>query len=465
MPSTSSFDNLSEVQNKSLLEKGRIVLTLAWPAIVENILQTLVGFVDTLFVSELGLVEVSAVGITQTILQVYFAVFMAIGVGSTSLIARAIGANNIKEAQKVAKQSVLLSSWIGILFGLITLFFAEPILRLMGAEPAVLQQGTIYFRIVAVPSIFISLMFGLGSLLRGVGDTVSPMKAGFWMNGIHILLDYVLIFGLGPLPGFGIVGAAVATVVSRVVGVAILWIQLRKSETNIGKGWSRGWKADRSVLRSMIQISTPAAIERLIMRVGQVFYFGLILSLGTYTFAAHQIAGNIEAWSYLPGYGFAVAAATLVGQQLGAGRPKDAFSYGWISAGLCAVIMGFLGVFEFFGGEWAAHYFTRDASVIQQVGLALKIDAFKEIPLAIVLVLTGALNGAGDTKWPMISTAIGIWIVRVAGVYLLGIQLEWGLVGIWLAILLDNLWRAVFLGWRFHSRKWSQTMVKADFSS
>lgn len=454
MPSISSLDNPLS-QDSSICRKARLVFTLAWPAIVENALQTLVGFVDTLFVSKLGLVAVSAVGITQTILQVYFAVFMAIGVGSTALIAKAIGTNDIQEAQKIAKQSVLLSSWIGILFGIITLVLAEPILRIMGAEPAVLQQGKIYFLFVAVPSIVISLMFGLGSLLRGAGDTVSPMKAGLWMNGVHLVFDYIFIFGLGPIPGLGVEGAAIATVLSRVVGVVFLWRYLKRSKTNIGKEWSKGWKADKLILQSIIRVGTPAAIERLIMRFGQVLYFGLILSLGTYTFAAHQIAGNIESISYLPGYGFAVAATTLVGQSLGAKRVKDAFQYGWISTGLAILFMGAIGIFFFFGGEWMAHYFTQESNVIQQVGVTLKIDAFTQVPLAMVLVLTGALNGAGDTKWPMISTAVGIWIVRMLGVYLLAIWLDWGLAGVWIAILLDNLWRAIFLGWKLHSIRYS----------
>jgi putative MATE family efflux protein len=430
-----------------------IVMTLAWPAILENTLQTLVGFVDTLFVSKLGLAEVSAVGITQRILELYFAVFMAIGVGSTALIARYIGANQIEQARRVAKQSILLASWVGIVFGIATLFFAEPLLQMMGAEPAVLYQGTIYFRVVAVPSLFISLTFILGSLLRGAGDTVSPMKAGLWMNGVHIALDYLLIFGLGSLPGFGIAGAAAATVLARVFGLWLLIRSLRR--TSLGQEWSQGWKPDRQVLRSITGIGTPAAIERLIMRFGQVLYFGLILALGTYTFAAHQIAGNIETFSYLPGYGFAVAATTLVGQHLGAKRIKEALTYGYISVLLAIAFMGAIGIFLYFGGEWAAHYFTKESTVIHQVGVALKIDAFTQIPLAVVLVLTGALNGAGDTKWPMISTAVGIWVVRVAGVYELGIALGWGLAGVWMAILLDNLWRALFLGWRFYSRRWA----------
>jgi putative MATE family efflux protein len=442
---------VTDISNK---QKAIVVLSLAWPAIVENVLQTLVGFVDTLFVSKLGLISVSAVGITQTILQVYFAIFMAIGVGTTALIAKHVGANRLPDAREVAKQSILLSSGLGLLFGLITLFFAEPILKLMGSGPAVLHQGTIYFTWVAIPSIFMSLMFGLGSMLRGAGDTVSPMKAGLWMNAIHLLLDYILIFGLGPIPKLEIVGAAIATVLSRVFGVVLLYMYLKKSKTQIGQEWQGGWAVNKKILLSIAGIGTPAAIERLIMRFGQVLYFGLILSLGTYTFSAHLIAGNIESFSYLPGYGFAVAATTLVGQQLGANRRKDAITYGYISVLLAITFMATIGVALFFGGEWAAQYFTHDPSVIHQVGVALKIDAFTQIPLAIVLVLTGALNGAGDTKWPMVSTAIGIWIVRVIGVYLLGKALGWGLAGVWLAILLDNLWRAIFLGWRFYSKKW-----------
>jgi putative MATE family efflux protein len=315
----------------------------------------------------------------------------------------------------------------------------------MGAEPQVLADGVVYFRIVAVPSILISLMTVLGSILRAAGDTKTPMKVGIWINLIHVVLDYVLIFGLFGYGGWGIAGAAYATVIVRLIGVAALYVYIRKSKLSFSL-WTRD---SGEFALPLLRLSGPAAAERLIMRLGQVLYFGLIIRLGTDVYASHTIAGNIEIFSYMPGYGLAVAATTLVGQQLGAGRKEDAYHYGLLSAAVAVVFMSFVGVLLFFFSPLAATWFTDQADVIQMVTTALRIDAFAQPFLAIGLVVTGALQGAGDTKSPMYSTAIGMWLVRVLGVYVLSVQLEMGIAGIWLSIAIDLFIRAVFLLWRF----------------
>ncbi|MCF6095222.1 MATE family efflux transporter [Microaerobacter geothermalis] len=439
-------------------EKLVVILTLAYPAMIENILQTMVGFIDTLFIAKLGLVEVAAVGATNAILQIYFAVFMALGVGATAMIARKVGAKDFSGAQKIAKQSVLLSGLVGILFGLLTLMFADDFLRIMGANEHVTAKGVVYFRIVAVPSIFISLMFVLGSILRGAGDTKTPMKVSTWTNLLNIVLDYVLIFGFLFIPAMGLAGAALATVLSRVAGTLLLFFYLHKSKWGLGKGLWKNWFLEKDVIRSLVKIATPAGIERLIMRVGQILYFGMIISMGTFTYAAHQIAGNIEIFSYMPGYGLAVAATTLVGQSLGAGQKEEAYQYGMLTMYISIIIMSVIGVLLFILSPWAASIFTDNSTVVSQVVTALRIDAFAQPFLAIGLVLTGALQGAGDTKYPMYSTAIGIWGVRVIGVYFLGIALNLGLAGAWLAIAIDIFVRAIFLLHRYRKKKWMELL-------
>ncbi|MEC0236639.1 MATE family efflux transporter [Paenibacillus kribbensis] len=412
---------------------------------IENLLQTVVGFVDTLFVSKIGLNEVTAVGVSNTILSVYIAIFLAIGVGTSSLIAQRVGAGKMEEARQIARQSTWLSVIAGLLFGIITLFFAESLLRIMGAGPEVISSGVIYFRIVAVPSIFISLMTVFGSILRSAGDTKTPMKVGGWVNLIHIVLDYVLIFGISGIPGVGIAGAALATVLVRIIGCIALYRYIRKSALSFSI-----FKKDRNEFtKPLLKLSGPAAAERLIMRLGQVLYMGLIVRIGTEVYAAHTIAGNIETFSYMPAYGLAIAATTLVGQYLGANRYRDAYQFGVYSSAIAVVIMGIAGVLLFVFAPITATWFTRDQAVIGMVTTALRIDAFAQPFLAVGLVLAGALQGAGDTKSPMYSTAIGMWLIRVIGVYILGIQLDLGIAGIWLSIAIDLAIRAVFLFYRF----------------
>jgi putative MATE family efflux protein len=430
-------------------QKVGIILSLAVPAMIENILQTVVGFVDTLFVAKLGLAEVTAVGVANAVLAVYIAIFMAIGVGTTSLIARELGAGQKEKAQILAKQATILSVLAGLVFGLITLFFAEPLLRLMGAEPDVLASGVTYFRIVAVPSVLIALMFTFGSILRANGDTKTPMKVSVWINLLHIALDYVLIFGLGTWEGFGLTGAAWATVIVRLAGTIALYQAIRRSA--VAFSLLRTEREPGTSVLPLLQLSAPAAAERLIMRLGQVLYFGLIVRIGTETYAAHTIAGNIEIFSYMPGYGLAAAATILVGQHLGAQRAKDAYQYGMLTTGIAMLFMSIAGILLFVLSPWLATWFTTQPDVIGMVVTALRIDAFAQPALAVGLVLAGALQGAGDTKSPMYSTAVGMWLVRVVGVYLLGIHLQMGIAGIWLSIAIDLAIRAVYLYWRFRA--------------
>ncbi|WP_045519399.1 MATE family efflux transporter [Neobacillus niacini] len=451
---------MEEIQNQreqTTKQKIAAIISLAVPAMIENILQTIVGFVDTLFVSRLGLNEVTAVGIANAVLAVYIAIFMALGVGTSSLIARSIGAGDIEKAKSIAHQSTILSGIFGILFGLISLFYSEHLLQLMGAESEVLADGAAYFKIVAIPSIFISLMFTLGSILRAAGDTKTPMKVSWWINILHIGLDYLLIFGIFGVPGFGVEGAAWATVVVRIIGTIALFYYIKKSKIS----FSFVGKVSKEDSYSILKISTPAAIERLIMRLGQVLYFGLIVKIGADAYAAHMIAGNIETFSYMPGYGLAVAATTLVGQSIGAKRFKDAYAYGMITTVIAIAFMSFIGVLLFILSPWFAVWFTTEKNAVDMVVTALRIDAFAQPALAIGLVLAGALQGAGDTKSPMYSTALGMWVIRILGVYILGIQLSMGIAGVWLAIALDLYVRAIYLFYRFSAYKIKQRVKGA----
>ncbi|TFB21416.1 MATE family efflux transporter [Filobacillus milosensis] len=431
----------------------KMIMILAIPAIVENFFQTILGFVDTYFVSQIGINEVTAVGVTNAILAIYLAIFMSVGVSTNVYIAKYIGSNQIEKAGKVAKQSILLSVIIGLLFGIITFLFAEPLLKLMGIEKTVLDQGVIYFKIVAIPSVLISLMFGLSSILRGTKDTKTPMKVTIFINIINIILDYVFIFGFWLIPSFGLAGAAWATVIARLVGVILLIFYVKKSKIGNVLNLTK-WSWDKEQQKELIKLGTPAMAERLAMRIGQVIYFGFIVQLGTNTFAAHQITGNIEVFSYMIGYGFATAATTLIGEVLGSRQYELAKKIAYYSTFLGVGVMSIFGLFLFVFGEWTASFFTNDIFVIQQITIALKIDAFIQPILAIVLILTGAFQGAENSKYPFYLTTIGIWLLRTVGVYVLGIWLGMGIAGIWIAIGLDNLFRAILLFLKIHNNKW-----------
>ncbi|OPL08538.1 MAG: MATE family efflux transporter [delta proteobacterium ML8_F1] len=428
------------------------IWVLAIPAVVDNFFQTVIGFVDTLFVSRIGLAAVSAVGVSNAILAIYFAVFMSLGVAANVLIARSVGAGNLKKAGHIAQQALALAVVLGIVFGVISLLWAEFLLMLMGVEPKVLDTGVIYFQIVAIPSVFISLMFTLSSIQRGTGDTRSPMKVSVLINLMNIVLDYLLIFGFAFIPPLGLRGAAYATVISRMAGsLGLLGYFLNNKQLVLEK---TGWCLDKNIQTRLIYLGSPAAAERLVMRVGQVLYFGLIISLGTSTFAAHSIAGNIEIFSYMIGVGFAAAATTLVGQSLGAGNIPLARRYAVMTMAVSAVLMSVVGFFLYLFSSFIGGLFTQDPQVIQQIGIALKVGAFIKPVLAVVLVMTGIHQAAENTRLPMVVTAIGIWLIRTTFVYWLGIELGWGILGINIAIALDNAFRAVALSVSYRRGGW-----------
>ena len=435
------------------------IIALALPAMIENILQVFIGVVDTYFIGKIGTEAIAGVGVTNLIMNIYIAFFIALGVGTTAIVSRNIGANNTENANDAVKQSVIMALGIGIVFGIINLVFSKKILLLLGAEERVLRYALPYFLSVAVPSVFLCLMMILSSALRGSGDTKTPMKVMIIANIINIILDYILIFGIFNFAGLGILGAGIATTISRVVGVILLLQKINSYKTKIHINILDKWNINKDILKSITRIGLPAAFEKLIMRFGQLVYGGMIIKIGTEAYAAHNIAGTIETFSYLPGMGFGVAAATLVGQSLGAKKKDEAHKIGLMSYFLATVFMILIGVIFYIFAPIFARLFSEDKEVIDLVVKVLRIIALFQPFLCMTLVITSILQGAGDTKFPMYSTLIGIWGVRVLGVYVLGIKLNMGLVGVWIAYALDLTVRGVILMIRFINGKWKEIII------
>ncbi|HFI2659704.1 TPA: MATE family efflux transporter [Streptococcus suis] len=425
---------------------GKRIIKLALPATVENIFQTLVGFVDTLLIAQLGLVAVTAVGLANTILNVYLAVYIALGVAATALVSRSIGAGNKEAVAYQVRQAAVLATVFGLVFGLLSLVFGRQMLVLMGADAESLAGAQVFFYWVGGLTIFQSLMTILGTILRASGDTASPMKMSLLTNGFNVVLDYFLIFGIGSWSGLGIVGTALGTILARLLGTVLLYRKVQ--QTDVAVDLKQLFRLGSP--KEMVVLTLPAAAERLVMRLGQVVYFSLIVGLGTTVYASHMIAGNIESFTYMPAYGLATAAAVLIGQALGKGDVLTVRRVAFISSAYGVAIMSLLGTILFFGAPSFALLFTKDLEAVRQVVIALRIDAFNQPGLAVSLIIAGALQGLGDTKSPLYSTVIGMWGLRVLGVVVLGQMFGLGIAGVWLSILIDLLLRAIFLTWRFH---------------
>lgn len=437
----------------------KVIMALAIPVIIENILQVFLGTTDTYFAGKLNTNAIAGVGTTNLIMNIYIAFFTAVGVGTTAIVSRNIGLNQREKAADAVKQSIILTLVISLIIGGISFIFVKPILMILGAKPEVLVYAIPYFIAVAVPSVFLSLMLVLSSALRGAGDTKTPMVVTAVANLINIVLSYILMFGIWNFKGLGILGAGLATTIARMVAVAILLISLCKGKTVIKLNAFMKWSIDKKLLLSISRIGIPAGIEKLIMRFGQLVYGSVIIALGTSSYVAHNVAGTIESYSYLPAMGFGVAAATLVGNNLGAKKPEEAKKYALVANILSTILMVIIGIFFFIAAPFLAKVFTRDKEVQQLVVSVLRIIALFQPFLSLTMVIASALQGAGDTKFPMYSTFIGIWGIRVVFGYLLAIIFKLGLVGIWLAYSLDIVVRGIILLLRFLNDKWRYVRI------
>ena len=421
--------------------KKEEIFQLALPAAVENILHALVGFVDTWMISKIGLIAVTAVGMANNLMMVYLAVFTALGTGTSSLIARSIGAGKKEKTKEFFIQSTVLAILSGAVFGIATLLLGGKVLEIMGAEGEVLREGKLFLYVVGSASVFISLLTSLAAVIRASGDTKRPMIVNTLVNIFNVGIDYILIFGWGFIPPLGVLGTAIGTVISRALGCFFMFQVLKK------KGLSLSLKEiyTNTNYKELIFLSISAALERLVMRLGQVLYYSLIAMIGIKTYAAHVIAGNIESFFYMPAYGLSTAAAILMGNCFGRKDKEEGLEYLKSITGISIIIAVISGMILYLFGTKAAFVFTEDLEAVAKITTALRVDAFAQIPLALGIVFTGALQGIGDTKTPLYSTIIGVWGLRVVGIYVMGMVFGMDILGVWLAIAFDLTIRAAIL--------------------
>ncbi len=424
------------------------ILTLAIPATIENILQTLVSFVDGLIIAKIGLNAVSAVGIASSILNVYLAIFLAIAVGSTVLVSQAIGEKNIIKAKVKAVQSLQIAFVSGVIIGVVTCLGYATIFRWMGVESSVLPQATHYLLIVGGTIVLQAISIILASILRAMGDSVTPLKVNAYVNGINVLLSIMLVFGKWGIPALGVIGAAIGSVMARFIGMVTLFYQLQQTSLRLNmKELVRV-----QPMNDVWALVLPATAERLVMRVGQVVYFSVIVSLGGIIFATHSIAGNIESFSYMPAYGLATACSILIGRANGEQDFKKINLIARYSCLYGVVILGLNGVILYFGAGQFANLFTNNHEAILNVVKALRIDAFIQPILAISIILAGALQGMNDAKTPFYSTLVGMWCVRIVAVIVFTRYFNLGISGVWLSIGIDVYLRAIFLAFVFFKK-------------
>lgn len=438
----------------------RKVIALAWPTIGEQILQIMLGMANQVIVGSLGMVAVAAVGLSEQIIQFLTVAYAAFTVGTTAVVARSIGAGDRDRAERAAKQSLMLVVAIGLAMAGVGYFYAAGALRLMGAGADIMPMALPYLRTVAVSAVFMAISLVGNGAMRGAGDTRTPLYIALLMNAVNIGLNYGLVFGLFGLPRLGTLGSAYATLTARCIGAVLSLLALSGGRTVLRVNLLRGWNPDPELMGRVLRIGIPAACEQIVTRGGMMVYTRLVTGLGTAAYAAHRIALNVESMSYMPGMGFATAATTLVGQGLGAKKPRTAEAAGretWLFA---LYTMTAVGLLIFFFSRQMCGLFIRNApQVTALAAMALKVEAIAQPAQATGMVMAGALRGAGDTVWAMVNTGVGIWCVRLPLAWILAQYTPLGLVGAWLAMTADLWLRGLLMLHRFNTGNWKK--VKA----
>ncbi len=444
--------------------------SLAWPAIMGNISQTLLNLVDMIMVGHLGALAIAAVGLGGQVSWFMMPIMAAVATGTLALVARFVGAKDQQNATLVLEQSLYLAFFLGIPVMFFGWLFGADILRIMGAKPDVVELGYDYIKVVFAfyPVRFVG--FTAYSALRGAGDTRTPMKLGILMNVINAVLDYLLIYGKLGFPKLGAVGAAWASgigiTVSMLIALYLLW------RGRLVLRFTPSWSFHIEMAKRILHIGLPTMVERGLFSFYNFLYMSIVTRFGTVALAAHQVGLRVESIAYMPAFGFNVATSALVGQSLGETKPEKAEKTVYEALKMVGVFMSVMAFILILFPRYLVMPFISSSDpnygeVMRLASIYLVIVGISEIPLGWLFVLGGALRGAGDTRTPMYITAVSKLLFRIVPAYLLGfgftigpIHFEGlGIVAAWIAMSLETFMTAAIFWWAFKRGKWKYVKV------
>lgn len=438
----------------------RDVIRIAWPSLVELALTQLTSMVDLMMVGSLGSVAIAAVGLTTQPKFLLMTMFMAMNVGATALVARYKGAGDHKSADRILRQALMLSFVASVVASVVGYIFAEDMVRFMSSgDPAAVPDAAVYLKIQMIGFVPFALTSTITAALRGVGHTRVAMIYNVVANVVNIIGNYLLINGHLGFPRLEVAGASLATIIGQGAAFVMALLVVLRGEHYFTLRLKDGFAPVKEDIKSILNIGLPAMAEQLLMRVGVIVFFRTVASLGTVAFATHNIAMNILALSFMSGQAFAVSATSLVGQSLGKKRPDMAQAYANHSRrlGLIAAL-ALAAVFYFFGRQVVALY-TDEQTIITQGGDVLKLVALTQPFQSSQFILAGALRGAGDTRATAVITFFTVMLVR-PGLAMLHVHyFGWGLLGAWVALVVDQLLRSGLVLWRYYSGKWKTIRV------
>jgi len=437
---------------------SRAIVLLAVPMVLEMIMESLFGVVDVFWVAHLGADAITTVGLTETCLTVVFVIALGLSMGATAMVARRIGEKDEASAGLVAVQAIVVGIVVSAITAAIGYFYAADLLRLMGATENVVKLGTGYTRMIFGGSVTIFLLFLINAVFRGAGDAAVAMRVLWLANIVNICLNPCLIFGVGPFPRLGVTGSAVGTTIGRAIGVAFqLWI------LTSGRGRfvirAAQVRLDFAVMARMIRLSLTAIFQYMVQMASWIGVVRIIASFGSAAAAANTLAIKIIIFAILPSWGMSNAAATLVGQNLGAGKPERAETSVWRTGFYNMLFLGSVGLIFAAFAERIIGLFTNDPAVVPIAVSGLRLLSYGNISYAYGMVVTAAFNGAGDTFTPTILNLICFWVVQIPVAWLLAFHTSLGPRGAFIAVLIsDTLLALLGIVW-FRRGAWKHTVV------
>lgn len=446
----------------------RTVWLLSWPAIMEQILATMVSYVDTAMVGALGMTASAAVSVNAAPIWLINGILAGVGTGYAVQVSHAVGAEEDEKVKAVIRQGVLAAFFCGLVAFAIYRTLAWGLPMWLGAVEPVLGEARRYLRFYTYALLFQGFSVIFSGVLRCMGNTRSPLILNTAANLLNVVFNFLFIYETRPVElfglrltvpgaGMGVAGAALGTVLAwAFAAAATLWAAFHQGERYaIHRG--ENFRPDRAIIRQAVRLGLPSAAERAMVNIGQIAMTGVVASIDEGTaLAANQIATTAEGLCYLPAYGIASAATAMVGQSVGAGDRENARGYGSLSAKLGFLLCVGTAVCLFLFAHPLASLFNTDQAVVDEAARMLRIVSVCEPFFALSIVLTGALRGARDVRFPMLVGLICMWGVRIPLAPLLVYRAGMGLAGVWTAMAADLILRGLLCAWRWRGRRWER---------
>ena len=449
---------LGSRQDFTAISMDRAIFLLAVPMVLEMVMESLFGIVDIFFVAHLGADATATVGITEGMLIMVMALAIGLSMGTTAVVARRTGEHDKDGAADAAVQAIIIGVAASVLVFAICFPLAPWLLKLMGANPSILQTGSTYSRIMLGTSGVIVMLYLINAIFRGAGDAAVAMRVLWLANSINIVLDPCLIRGLGPFPKLGVTGAAVSTTIGRSIGILFQLYMLSKGSAHLNV-MRKHIRMNVKIMLNILRLAGSGALQFAIATANWLLMVRMVQSFGSAATAGYTIAMRIIMFSIMPSWGIGSAAATLVGQNLGAKQPDRAEQSVWRSAFLNMIYLGAVTLVFLLFAPWLVAIFSGDQEIIRSGAACLRIISGCYVLFAYGVVIVQAFNGAGDTWTPMWINLVSYWIIPLPLAYFLAHKLGMGPNGVYIGMLVAEIILPIIAISVFRRGKWKMKVV------